>query len=68
MNKYKYVKVSEAKRRGSLNAKLTLSLYPNAGPHPNIKGMRNKYWGKDAYIIKSGAYAYNVPRNVFEAY
>lgn len=57
--KYKYVPVSEAK-------KLNLSRFPNAGPRPNITGMRNKYWGQGAYIIKSGNYAYHVDKETFE--
>ena len=42
-----------------------IETYPCAGPNPSIKGMRNLYWGKDAYIIKSGRYAYKVPQDVF---
>ena len=30
----------------------------NAGPRPNVTGMRNKYWGKDAIIGLQGGYAY----------
>ncbi|KKN78464.1 hypothetical protein LCGC14_0349960 [marine sediment metagenome] len=37
-----------------------LSECPSAGPYPNISGMRKLYWGKDALIVKQGAYAYNV--------
>jgi len=33
---------------------------PSAGPRPNITGMRNKYWGKDAVIALQGNYAYKV--------
>jgi len=32
---------------------------PNAGPRPNITGMR-RYWGVDACIIICGQYAYHV--------
>lgn len=39
---------------------LQLETYPNAGPHPCISGMRRIY-GKNAYLIKSGAYLYSVP-------
>lgn len=53
-----YVKTKVAKR-------LHLDAYPSAGPYPNITGMRNLYWGKDAYIIRSGAYIYKVPAEVF---
>jgi len=53
---YKYVSTKHPKSR-------VLSNYPNAGPYPNIKGMRNLYWGKDALVVKSGAYAYNLSSN-----
>lgn len=33
---------------------------PNAGPRPNITGMRAKYWGKDAIIGLQGGYAYKL--------
>ncbi len=42
--------------------------YPSAGPHPSITGMKNLYWGKDAYCIRCGVYVYNVPREVWEKY
>ena len=29
-----------------------------AGPYPCITGMRNKYWGKSANIVRCGRYAY----------
>lgn len=28
----------------------------SAGPYPNITGMRNLYWGKEALIVKVGAW------------
>lgn len=55
---YQYVPVRFAK---------SLENYPSAGPYPNITGMRNKYWGQDAYIIRCGAYVYKVPSHVFLA-
>lgn len=30
----------------------------SAGPHPNICGMRNLYWGRKSLIVKAGAYIY----------
>jgi hypothetical protein len=33
---------------------------PNAGPRPSITGMRNKYWGKDALLVKQGNYVYRI--------
>ena len=58
MQKYKYVIATP-------HNKSILGKYPNAGPNPNITGMRKLYWGTDALIIRCGAYAYNVPHDVF---
>lgn len=33
---------------------------PSAGPRPNVTGMRNLYWGKDAIIGMQGGYAYKL--------
>ena len=30
----------------------------SAGPYPCISGMRKKYWGRDALVVRAGAYAY----------
>ena len=30
----------------------------SAGPRPNIIGMRHKYWGNPALIVKAGLYIY----------
>lgn len=35
---------------------------PSAGPRPNVTGMRNKYWGKDALLVRQGAYVYKPNR------
>lgn len=59
MGKYKYVKSSPLTNR-------ILRSFPNAGPRPNITGMR-RIWGKDAHIIKCGQYAYCVPHDIFYA-
>ena len=61
MRHYKYVKSTPTNNR-------LLSWYPNAGPNANITGMRNLYWGKNAYIIKCGAYIYNVDYVLFNRF
>ena len=35
----------------------------SAGPYPNIAGMREKYWGKAALIVKAGIYIYLIANN-----
>lgn len=37
---------------------LERSCIGSAGPYPSITGMRKKYWGKNALVIRAGAYAY----------
>lgn len=39
--------------------------YPNAGANASIKGMKRKFWGIDAYILKHGAYIYKVPYSIY---
>lgn len=53
MAKVKYIKTQRAKE-------IDLSNYPSCHITASIKGMRDKYWGKDALIVKSGNYYYNV--------
>lgn len=45
--------------------RLKLFLYPNAGPNPNITGMR-KIYGPHAFLVKSGSYLYSVPKSVYD--
>jgi hypothetical protein len=37
-----------------------LHQFPSAGPIANIKGMKSKFWGKNALVVKCGYYIYNV--------
>ncbi len=50
MAKVKYIKV------GTVN----LSEFPNFSATGSVKGMKKLYYGKDALLVKSGAYIYNV--------
>lgn len=56
----KYLYVPATKRNKNI-----LSKFPNAGPSCNVKGMRNLFWGKDALLIKCGAYVYHVDCDTF---
>ena len=40
--------------------------YPNFHKSGSIKGMKKMYYGKDAYLVKSGNYIYNVPKEIWE--
>jgi len=56
----KYLTKKDARRLG-----ISLSQYPNFGPNGNITGMRKLYYG-DAFLVKSGAYVYKVPKRVYD--
>ncbi len=47
--------------------KYNLSQYPNFGPNGNVWGMKHFYYGKDALLVRSGAYVYKVPKEVYDA-
>lgn len=58
MGKIKYTSVKNYNR-------LSLGAFPSAGPGASVKGMRDKYWGRDAYILKCGQYFYKVDSDTF---
>ena len=45
-----------------------LSIFPNFSATGSIKGMKKYYYGKDALLIKSGQYIYNVNKTVYNFY
>lgn len=45
-----------------------LSISPNFHKSGSIKGMRKKYYGKDARLIQSGNYIYKVTEEVYSFY
>lgn len=52
----KTVKVEDYER-------LQLTEYPNFSASGSIKGMKDKYYGKYALLVKCGQYIYNVSSN-----
>lgn len=52
MHKVVYISLKEG-------TALNLNRFPNAGPRPNITGMRRIY-GKNACLVMCGGYLYNV--------
>lgn len=53
MAKTKYLTISEGEKVGIEN-------FPNFSASGSIKGMKDKYYGKDALLIRCGSYIYNV--------
>jgi len=52
----KYLKVEKGMRLG-------INKYPSFSVEGSIKGMKEKYYGKDALLVRSGSYIYNVTSN-----
>ena len=51
--KIKYLKVAEGDKLG-------ISRFPSFHCSGSIKGMKDKYYGKDAYLVRCGQWIYNV--------
>lgn len=46
------------KDRPNLGKVLDEKCIGSAGPYGNLTGMRQKYWGEQALVVKYGAYLY----------
>lgn len=46
-------------------ARCNLDSYPSFGPNGNVAGMKKKYYGNDALLVRSGAYVYHVPAEIY---
>lgn len=44
-----------------------LSTFPNFSATGSIKGMKNRYYGEDALLIKQGAFIYCVNQETYNA-
>ena len=42
-----------------------ISDYPNFSANGNVKGMKEKYYGKSATLVKCGGFIYNVPMDIY---
>jgi hypothetical protein len=59
MPRVKYMRVKEGKALG-------IDRFPNFHKTGSIKGMKEKYYGKDAFLVKCGNWIYNVPFSIWE--
>ena len=39
--------------------------YPNFSASGSVAGMKEKYYGKDALLVRSGSYIYKVPYDIY---
>jgi hypothetical protein len=44
-----------------------LERYPNFSATGSIYGMKKLYYGMDALLVRSGAWIYHVPREIYDA-
>lgn len=44
---------------------LNIEKYPNFSATGSIKGMKDKFYGKDALLVRCGGYIYNVPPEIY---
>lgn len=44
-----------------------LSMYPNFSASCSIYGMKKKYYGMDALLVRSGSWIYKVPPEIYNA-
>ena len=58
MARVKYIGVSDGKR-------LHIETYPNFHKSGSIKGMKEKYYGKDALLVRCGSYIYKVDFKIY---
>ena len=53
-------------KKNADRAMLCLGNFPNFHSSGSIKGMKKQYYGKDALLIRSGIYIYNVNPETYE--
>ena len=56
--KVRRLKVSDGKR-------INIDKYPSFSATGSVKGMKEKFYGKDALLVRCGSYIYNVPAEVY---
>lgn len=59
MPRVKYLPVEKGKE-------INISQYPNFSATGSVAGMKNKYYGKDALLVRSGSWIYHVPDEVYD--
>ena len=46
--------------------RLHIENYPSFHKSGTIKGMKEKYYGKDALLVQCGSYVYKVPQRIYD--
>ena len=59
MSRIKYLSVTKGQ-------KVHIEQYPNFHKSGSIKGMKEKYYGKNAMLVRCGNYIYNVQQRIYD--
>lgn len=59
MARVKYLTVASGER-------LHIKNYPNFHKSGSIKGMKEKYYGKNALLVQCDSYIYKVPQRIYD--
>lgn len=59
MSRIKYLSVTKGQ-------KVHIEQYSNFHKSGSIKGMKEKYYGKNAMLVRCGNYIYNVPQRIYD--
>ena len=57
--KTKYMKVADGRRNN-------IEQYPNFSISGSIKGMREKFYGKNALLVRCGSFIYHVSKRIYD--
>ncbi|RKY69343.1 MAG: hypothetical protein DRQ02_01400 [Candidatus Latescibacterota bacterium] len=55
----KRLKVKEGKKLG-------IGQYPNFSVTGSVTGMRKRFYGQQALLVRCGSYIYNVPKSIYD--
>ena len=59
MSRVKYLAVADGKR-------MKIENYPNFHKSGSIKGMKEKYYGRNALLVRCGEYIFHVPQSIYD--
>jgi len=50
----------------AIGRSINIDKYPNFHASGSIIGMKEKYYGKDALLVRCGNYIYKVPKEIYD--
>ena len=53
-------------KKWDIKDKIALSIFPNFSASGSVIGMRKKYYGNDALLVRCGSYIYKVTQEFYD--